>query len=56
MTNNNFPDKVEEIMFTDKFVTNVKKRTRVRRADMVTEQVKKVLQAADQKLILMVRG
>lgn len=32
------------------------KRVRVLRSDMVTEQVRKVLQETDQKLILMVRG
>lgn len=32
------------------------KKARVQRADLVTEQVKKVLTDSDQKLILMVRG
>ncbi|MBI4035400.1 hypothetical protein HY383_00470 [Candidatus Daviesbacteria bacterium] len=46
-------------MFASKFVMGLKreKRARInRRADVVTEQVKKMLQTADQKLILMVRG
>ena len=53
-------------MFTTRFVQNLrrpfgsaqgrKKRARGRKADLVTEQVKKVLQDTDQKLILMVRG
>lgn len=45
-------------MFAARFMTNFKreKRARARRSDTVTEQVKKMLQTADQKLILMVRG
>lgn len=45
-------------MFAAKWVTNLRreKRARARRVDVVTEQVKKVLQATDQKLILMVRS
>lgn len=45
-------------MFAQKFLTNWKrsKRDRSKRADLVAEQVKKMLQTADQQLILMVRG
>lgn len=45
-------------MFASKWVTNFRrdKRVRVRRVDVVAEQVKKVLQEENQKLILMVRG
>lgn len=55
-------------MFASKFLNGFKgeKKIRTRRVnhalpqvreiDIVTEQVKQVLQAADQKLILMVRG
>ena len=51
-------------MFAQKFIDNFKKdKRRVRRIsqglrgiDLVNEQVKKVLQETDQKLILMVRG
>jgi len=53
-------------MFASKWMTSFRwdKRTRVRRAglersrevDTVAEQVKQVLQTADQKLILMVRS
>ena len=45
-------------MFATRFVQGFKKEKRAReqRADVVTEQVKKVLQDTDQKLILMVRG
>lgn len=32
------------------------RRAKVKRVDVVAEQVKKVLQESDQKLILMVRG
>ncbi len=52
-------------MFANKWMTNFKraylptgreKRIRARKADTVAEQVKQVLQTADQKLILMVRS
>lgn len=47
-------------MFASKFMTGFKRvkrtRERIQRVDVVTEQVKQVLQTADQKLILMVRG
>ena len=45
-------------MFATRWVTFFKKdrKARIRRMDVVAEQVKKVLQEADQKLILMVRG
>jgi len=45
-------------MFASRLVTAFKreKRVRTRKSDVVTEQVRKVLQTADQKLILMVRG
>lgn len=58
MTNSNFPGNVNILMFASRLVTAFRreKRVRARRSDVVTEQVKKVLQTADQKLILMVRG
>ncbi len=45
-------------MFAQRLLTGLKKEKRARgqKADTVTEQVKQVLQTADQKLILMVRG
>ena len=45
-------------MFTNRLITGFKREKRIkpRRTDVITEQVKKVLQEADQKLILMVRG
>lgn len=53
-------------MFAQKFLAGLKKpfdfaqgkekRTRVKRVDVVAEQVKQMLQTSDQKLILMVRG
>lgn len=52
-------------MFAGKFINSFKKacltekkvrRVRARRADIVTEQVKDVLQNSDQQLILMVRS
>ncbi len=48
-------------MFATRFVQNLRreKKTRTERrigTDLVTEQVRKVLQDTDQKLILMVRG
>ncbi len=44
-------------MFAQKFAANFRrKKTRVGRVDVVAEQVRKMLQATDQKLILMVRG
>ena len=47
-------------MFVSKFVTGLRRekrtRTRARGVDMVTKQVRQVLQTADQKLILMVRS
>ncbi len=45
-------------MLTTKLMTNSirEKKARAKRLDIVTEQVKKVLQDSDQKLILMVRG
>lgn len=44
-------------MFAQKFLSSLKKEKRVRvRKDLMTEQVKQVLQDSDQKLILMVRG
>ncbi len=66
MTNSIFPDNVGIIMFASKFMNGLRNtcqsaargkriRARARGVDMVTEQVQKVLQAADQKLILMVR-
>lgn len=53
-------------MFANRFMTSFRKpfgfthsrerRERVERVDLVREQVRKVLQEVDQKLILMVRG
>lgn len=53
-------------MFATRFMTSFRKpfslahgrerRERVQRVDLVREQVRKVLQEVDQKLILMVRG
>lgn len=45
-------------MFATRFVTGFKreKRGRIKKVDLVTEQVKKMLQTTDQKLILMVRS
>lgn len=45
-------------MFATHFLASLKKEKRVRskRIDVMTEQVKKMLQTTDQKLILMVRG
>ena len=45
-------------MFANRFGAAFKreKRAKLRKIDVVTEQVKKVLTDADQKLILMVRG
>ncbi len=45
-------------MFAQRWLTSFKrdKRARAKRTDSVTEQVRQVLQTADQKLILMVRG
>lgn len=56
MTNSFFGDKVFLMSFT--WITAIKKdkRVRVQRPDVLTEQVKLLLQKADQKLILMVRG
>ena len=58
MTNSIFSDNVNIFMFVSGLVTAFKreKRVRTRKSDVVTEQVRKVLQTADQKLILMVRG
>lgn len=38
------------------FAQGKERRVRIKRLDLVTEQVRKVLQDTDQKLILMVRG
>lgn len=45
-------------MFAQKIAAGLKrvKRSRIQRADVVADQVRKMLQEADQKLILMVRG
>jgi len=58
LTNSIFSDNVNILMFASRLVTAFKreKRVRTRKSDVVTEQVRKVLQTADQKLILMVRG
>ncbi len=45
------------MMFADKIVASFKREKKVKkRVDMMSEQVKKILAASDQKLILMVRG
>ena len=57
MTNSFFGDNVKNMMFAAKFLNNLKKeKRRVRRSDIVNEQVKQVLMTADQKIILMIRG
>lgn len=45
-------------MFAARLMASFKRdrKVRTRRVDVITEQVKKVLQTADQKLILMVRS
>lgn len=45
-------------MFADKFVSSFKrvKRNRLTRVDVMADQVKKMLQDSDQKLILAVRS
>ncbi len=44
-------------MFAQKFLSNFKtEKKRVKRADLINEQVKQVMKATDQKLILMVRS
>lgn len=45
-------------MLATRFLTTFRKekKSRVREADILTEQVKKILRSSDQKLILMVRG
>jgi hypothetical protein len=58
LTNSIFSDKVSLLMFARLWTNSLKRerRSRTRRSDTVTEQVKKLLQEADQRLILMVRG
>lgn len=65
MTNSNFGDMVVLLMFAIRFMTGLMREKRIRGprvhpaqkgVDVVREQVKKVLQDTDQKLILMVRG
>ncbi len=68
MTNSIFPDNVDNIMFVSKWMTGLRRpfdsaqgrgkraKIRARGVDMVTKQVREVLQTADQKLILMVRS
>lgn len=58
MTNSFIPVNVVNCMFATRFITSFKreKRTRTPKRDIISEQVKKMLQEADQKLILMVRG
>lgn len=57
MTNSNLNDNVNT-MFAQRLLTGFKKekRARARKSDAITEQVKRMLQASDQKLILMVRS
>jgi len=47
-------------MFVSRFMTGLRRgkkiRTRVSGVDVITEQVKQILQTADQKLILMVKN
>lgn len=60
MTNSNFGDNVNTTMFAQRFLMSFRREkrqaSRIRKSDAVTEQVRKMLQTADQKLILMVRG
>ena len=65
MTNSNFGDIVVLLMFATRFMREFMREKRIRGPrihpaergmDVVREQVKKVLQDTDQKLILMVRG
>jgi len=46
------------MLFMDRFVSAVRKERKVRvaRRDVIAEQVRKVLESTDQKLILMVRS
>ncbi len=43
-------------MFTDKLFGSKRERVKSKRLDSVNEQVKKLLEQEDQKLILMARG
>ena len=58
MTNSIFYDNLEITMFAQKFLAGFRKekKTRSPRVDVVSEQVKQMLQTSGQKLILMVRG
>lgn len=65
MTNSFFSDNVSNKMFAASFLTSFKREKRIRSkrvdpafggADVMVEQVRKMLQAENQKLILMVRG
>lgn len=46
------------MIIADKIMAGLRgfKRVRIKRVDVVSQQVKDVLEKADQKLILMVRG
>jgi len=56
LTNSFFLGNVSSTMFAQ-FIAGLKKEKRAKiRRDVLTEQVKKVLEDSDQKLILMVRG
>lgn len=58
LTNSIFGDRVNfNLMFATRlFGFKKDKRLRVRKIDVINEQVRKMLTQADQKLILMVRG
>ena len=56
LTNSFASAKVKLIMFTVKLFGNKRERVRRKSNDYVNEQVKKLLEQEDQKLILMARG
>ena len=58
MTNSIFDGNVNILMLVQKLMNGLKKekRARAKKADVVTEQVKEMLQTENQKLILMVRN
>lgn len=56
MTNSNFGGKLNLMILQRLINTKKERRERVKKGDLMAEQVKKVLSDGDQKLILMVRG
>jgi len=58
LTNSIFDGNVNILMLVQKLMNGLKKekRARAKKADVVTEQAKEMLQTENQKLILMVRG